>query len=119
MKKSSGVRGFSLPDSARSVVEEYARRWTYPHRRPGRPATPAGVRSLVVRLAWENPSWGSGIQGELVGLGVKLGASTVWSILKDAGIERAPNRSDACWAEFPRTQVACVLATSSPSTRSS
>ena len=28
-----------------------ARRWTYPHRRPGRPATAPEVRALIVRLA--------------------------------------------------------------------
>ena len=64
------------------------RRWTYSHRKPGRPATSSEVRQLVLRLAGENPGWGyRRIQGELLGLGVKLAASTVWSILNQAGIE--------------------------------
>jgi transposase len=83
--------------------ELVARRWTYPHRRPGRPATAAEIRELVVRLARENPDWGyRRIQGELVGLGVKLAASTVWAILKEAAIEPAPKRLEPIWAEFLR-----------------
>jgi hypothetical protein len=35
-----------------------ARRWTTQPVRPGRPAIPAGVRALVIRLATENPTWG-------------------------------------------------------------
>jgi transposase InsO family protein len=90
--------------------ELVARRWTYPHRRPGRPATPAEVREIVVRLARENPSWGyRRIQGELVCLGVKLAASTVWSILKEAGIEPAPKRMQTSWSEFLRQQAASIL----------
>jgi hypothetical protein len=34
------------------------RRWTTPGSQPGRPAIPAGVRALTVRLATENPTWG-------------------------------------------------------------
>lgn len=63
---------------------------------------------LVVRLARENPGYRR-IQGELVGLGVKLAASTVWSILKGAGIEPARKRSEPSWAEFVRRQAASIL----------
>jgi transposase InsO family protein len=90
--------------------ELVARRWTYPHRRPGRPPTPTEVRALVTRLARENPSWGyRRIQGELAGLGVKLAASTVWTILKERGIEPAPRRLEQSWAEFLRQQAASIL----------
>jgi putative transposase len=90
--------------------ELVARRWTYPHCRPGRPPTAAEVRELVVRLARENPSWGyRRVHGELVGLGVKLAASTVWTILKRAGIEPAPRRLEQSWREFLRAQAASIL----------
>ena len=71
-----------------------ARRWTYPHRQPGRPPTAAPIRALVLRMARENPRWGYRcIQGELVGLGHAVAASTVWKILKNAGLDPAPRRS--------------------------
>jgi putative transposase len=90
--------------------ELVARRWTYPDRRPGRPPTAGEVRELVVRLARQNPSWGyRRVQGELVGLGIKLAASTVWTILKEAGIEPAPRRLEASWSEFLRRQAASIL----------
>jgi putative transposase len=90
--------------------ELVARRWTYPHCRAGRPPTAAEVRELVVRVARENPSWGyRRVHGELVGLGVKLAASTVWTILKRAGIEPAPRRLEQSWREFLRAQAASIL----------
>src|SRR6476660_8794924 len=67
-----------------------ARRWTYPHRRPGRPPTPQPIRALVLRMARENPRWGyRRIHGELIGLGHRAAASTVLRILRSAGIDAA------------------------------
>ena len=38
-----------------------ARKWDYTsRRRPGRPSTAAGIRTLVIRMATDNPSWGTG-----------------------------------------------------------
>src|SRR6478736_655286 len=71
-----------------------ARQWTFPHRRPGRPPTAPAIRDLVLQMAHENPRWGyRRIQGELVGLGHAVAASTVWTILKNAGLNPAPRRS--------------------------
>ena len=69
-----------------------ARRWTTTAARsPGRPSTPTGLRALVKRLAAENPDWGyRRIHGEVAGLGHRIGASTVWAILKAEGLDPAP-----------------------------
>ncbi len=91
-----------------------ARHWTQPARPPGRPPIPPELRRLVVRLATENPTWGyRRIHGELVGLGHTIAASTIWLILKNAGIDHAPQRSAVAWSQFLRSQatVACDFAT--------
>ncbi len=88
-----------------------ARRWTYPHRRPGRPPTPAPIRALVLRMARENPRWGyRRIHGELVGLGHTVAASTIWKILKDAGLDPAPRRAGSTWRQFLSAQAHAILA---------
>ena len=88
-----------------------ARHWTYPRRQPGRPPTPQSIRALVLQMARENPAWGyRRIQGELVGLGHRVAASTVWKILKAAGFDPAPRRSGPTWRQFLTAQAHAILA---------
>jgi transposase InsO family protein len=88
-----------------------ARHWTYPRARPGRPPLAKQIRELVLRLAAENASWGHRrIQGELVGLGYRVAASTVWKILHQAGVDPAPRRAGPTWKQFLTTQAHTILA---------
>lgn len=80
-------------------------------KRPGRPRTVRSIRALVLRLIRENPTWGyRRVHGELLVLGVKVAPSTVWEILKEAGIDPAPGRSATTWADFLRSQAEALLA---------
>ncbi|WP_328418398.1 integrase core domain-containing protein [Micromonospora sp. NBC_00389] len=80
-------------------------------RRPGRPRTVHSVRAPVLRLVRENPAWGyRRLHGELLVLGVKVAASTVWEILNEAGIDPAPERASNTWADFLRSQADALLA---------
>jgi putative transposase len=68
------------------------------------------VRVLVLRLVRENPGWGyRRVHGELLVLGVKVAASTVWEILREAGIDPVPERGSATWADFLRSQAGALL----------
>ena len=109
-----GLRLLVTPDTIlrwhRDIVR---RRWAARSKRgkTGRPATRRNIRSLVLRLARENPGWGyRRIHGELAGLGVQAAASTVWEILKNAGIGPAPRRTGPTWSQFLRSQADAILA---------
>ena len=85
-------------------------RWTYPPK-GGRPPVDAKLAVLIEQMARENPGWGyKRIQGELLGLGYRVGASTVRRILKRLRIPPAPQRSRTTWRQFLRIQAATMLA---------
>jgi transposase len=80
-------------------------------KRPGRPPTVHSIKKLVVRLANENANWGyRRLHGELAALGIKVAPSTVWEILRDAGIDPVPGRDRLTWPAFLRSQAHAILA---------
>ena len=109
-----GLRLLVTPDTVLRWHRDIIRRsWAAlsRHGKTGRPATRRNLKALVVRLARENPEWGyRRIHGELSGLGVKVAASTVWEILRNAGIDPAPRRTGPGWLQFLRSQAEAILA---------
>ena len=80
-------------------------------RKPGRPPALQSIARLAVRLAEENPLWGyRRIHGELTKLGATVAPSTIYEILRTAGIDPAPRRSGPTWRQFLHAQAAGILA---------
>ena len=108
-------RQLSLIVTPRTLLRWHAdlarRRWTYPRRAPGRPRTGLPVRRLVLEMARDNPTWGyRRICGELTVLGHKIAPSTIWEILKEAGLDPAPRRAAASWKQFLSAQAKTIAA---------
>jgi putative transposase len=86
--------------------ELVARKWTFRRRSPGPPPLDPALRGLVLRLGRENPSWGCvRIKGELRKLGIRVGATTIRSILRRSGFWPAPRRQGTSWREFLRAEA--------------
>jgi hypothetical protein len=77
-----------------------ALKWTYEAKRVGRPGLMKAIAGLIVRMAQENSNWGyCRIQGELKGLGHRVAPSTIAKVLKENGIQPAPDRPSS-WRSF-------------------
>lgn len=91
--------------------ELVARKWTYKHKKMGRPPLDPELVALIEEMARKNPRWGCmRIKGELQGLGHRVGVSTIRTILRRAGIGPAPRRDGPTWAQFLKVQADGVVA---------
>ena len=82
-------------------------KWDYSASRKtvGRPRIRQVIVDLILRFASENPSWGyDRIQGALANVGYHISDTTVGNVLKQHGIEPAPNRRrQTTWATFVKS----------------
>ncbi len=90
-----------------------AQKWDYSERRgPGRPRVKDKIAQLTVRMAQENPGWGyTTIRGALHNLGHVVARETVRNILKEHGIEPAPERRKRTpWSTFLKSHWGSIAA---------
>jgi hypothetical protein len=80
-------------------------KWTFAHKRPGRPRKSDQTEHLVVRLAEDN-GWGCRrIAGEMKKLGHKLCPGTVRNILIKNGMPPSPQRKGMSWRQFIKSHL--------------
>ncbi|MCY2995430.1 MAG: integrase core domain-containing protein [Planctomycetota bacterium] len=92
-----------------------AQKWDHSDKRqsPSRPPTDEAIAKLIVKLAQENPTWGyDRIQGSLTNLGHEVSPNTIANVLKQHGLEPAPERRrQSTWKEFLRDHWEHLAAT--------
>lgn len=87
-----------------------ARKWTYAHRAPGRPAIDPKIQALIIQMARQNRTWGyPRIKGELQKLGIGVSATAIAMLLRRKGIGPAP-RGGPTWREFLKAQATSMIA---------
>jgi len=111
------LRRFASIVSPKTLLEWHrrliARKYDGRSRRaPGRPGTPGEIRALILRMVRENRTWGyTRIQGALENLGYEVGRTTIAKVLKEAGLDPAPERQQqSTWKEFLRSHFAVLAA---------
>ena len=85
-------------------------------KRVGRPRIPMPLRRLIERVGEENANWGyRRVVGDLKKLGFKIGATTVRTVLRDAGIptgpDTRPNQASIPWRTFIHANLDSIVAT--------
>ena len=110
-RKRWGAFGFSPKTVLRWHRELVAAKWTFRHKRMGRPPIDPELAALIVKMAKNSSDWGCyRVRGELQGLGIRVGVTTIRRILRRAGVPPAPRRDGPTWAEFLRAQADVILA---------
>ena len=106
-----GAFGLSPKTIIRWHRELVAAMWTFKHKRIGRPPIDPELAALIIKMAKNSSDWGCyRVKGELQGLGIRVGVTTIRRILRRAGVPPAPRRDGPTWAEFLHAQADAILA---------
>lgn len=103
--------GFAPQTLLRWHRELVARKWTYQSKKAGRPPIDPKRAALIISMARNSSDWGCyRVKGELQGLGIRVGVTTIRRILRRAGVPPAPRRRGPTWSEFLRAQADGIVA---------